>query len=581
MSVCSDVRYQSLIASGGGGSWDNSARSKKEEEQINESATATTPFTQLFHRRWLSLGTLRRSFTFWSGGAQQPHQRRRKLCEEEGWSFRFRPIIFSLCLLFSVSVVGYVVYSSTTDLHEGISNSTFISSVPQQQGKVQTGSIEDMAGGRGSVSLPKHVHSIGEPLPFLGYVGGRGGREAAALSAALAKGFAHVGIQRIAIRKMKTLREVAIEADYYQIPKEVLMVAEGGSTGLKGGDDIISIQDYQNAQYYGVIGVGDNGMQFTVIFDTGSSNLWIPSTDCSKSCGSHNKYNHTVSSSYKADGRPFDLQYGSGPVSGYLSRDSIVVGDVSVPQYTFGEVTDAKGLGLAYMMGKFDGILGLGWPKLAIDGVEPVFSAMVRLGLLPDSKFAFYLGQKDGEVGELVLGGYEEKHYIGTIKWVPLISETYWQVALDSMQIGGASVSKVGKAIVDSGTSFMAGPTEEVKALAATLGAKPFFLNPNQFTVSCSAISTLPTIDFVIGGSVFALQPDQYVMKVSPIPLVPCLLAFAGIDVSPPLGPLWILGDVFMRRYYSIFDYGGKQMGFALSNPSAAHQSNPGGSPAE
>eukprot|EP00922_Rhytidocystis_sp_ex-Travisia-forbesii_P001098 GHVS01001563.1.p1 GENE.GHVS01001563.1~~GHVS01001563.1.p1 ORF type:complete len:351 (+),score=46.15 GHVS01001563.1:1-1053(+) len=345
-----------------------------------------------------------------------------------------------------------------------------------------------------------------------------------------------------------------------------MMGQEGGSTGVKTSDDIIDIQDYQNAQYYGDIGVGAGGMKFTVIFDTGSSNLWIPSRDCAKSCGAHNKYDHTSSNSYEPNGKSFTLKYGSGPVSGYLSKDRLMVGDVTVADYTFGEVTDAKGLGLAYMMGKFDGILGLGWPGLAIDSVEPVFTAMVRLGLVPDSKFAFYLGQHDGEVGELVLGGYDAKHYSGSITWVPLISETYWQIALGDVQIGGASVSKVRKAIVDSGTSFMAGPTEEVKALATKLGAKPFFLNPNQFTISCSAIKNLPTIDFVIGGSVYSLQAEQYIVKVSPIPVVPCLLAFTGIDIGGPNGPLWILGDVFMRRYYSIFDYGGKQMGFALSN---------------
>ena len=41
-----------------------------------------------------------------------------------------------------------------------------------------------------------------------------------------------------------------------------------------------------------------------------------------------------------------------------------------------------------------------------------------------------------------------------------------------------------------------------------------------------------------------------------------CIFAMMGMDFAEP-GPKWILGDVFMRQYYTVFDYEGKRVSFA------------------
>lgn len=64
-----------------------------------------------------------------------------------------------------------------------------------------------------------------------------------------------------------------------------------------------------NAQYYGEIGLGTPPQKFTVIFDTGSSNLWVPSSKfyLSIACYFHSKYKASQSSSYSVNGKPFSI----------------------------------------------------------------------------------------------------------------------------------------------------------------------------------------------------------------------------------------------------------------------------------
>lgn len=357
-------------------------------------------------------------------------------------------------------------------------------------------------------------------------------------------------LHRIPLTKHKSLRQIAYEHGDYHMSGNV-----AAKYGLSATDPV-ALHNFQDAQYYGPASVG--GQQFQVIFDTGSSNLWVPAENCS-SCGSHPKFDPTKSSTFKADGRIFDIRYGSGPVSGIVGQDNVQVGAFTVKGQDFAMIDNAKGLGLAYSVGKFDGILGLAFQSISVDNLTTVFGGAVEQHVVDEPVFGFYLSGTSGTDGELTFGGTDPNHYTGDLTYVDLTSETYWETKLDGMKLNGKSVTSCTKVILDSGTSILAGPSADVKALAAAAGAKPFFLNPKEYTIDCKKIPSLPELTVTLGGKDFTLQGEDYVIKAGPV----CLFAFTGIDVPAPNGPLWIMGDVFMRKYYVAFDYGQKRLGFA------------------
>jgi cathepsin D len=330
--------------------------------------------------------------------------------------------------------------------------------------------------------------------------------------------------------------------------------------GVSGDSVNIPISDYMNAQYYGPLSIGTPAQAFTILYDTGSSNLWVPSSQCSN-CYLHKKYQSSQSSTYVANGTSFAIQYGSGSLSGFLSTDIVEIGSLSIKSQTFAEATNEPGF--SFQVAHFDGICGLAFPSISVDGVVPPLFNAVSQGLLAQPLFSFYLGKSDGSTGELTFGGLDSSKYTGNVNYVKLSNTTYWEFVLDDMSISGSSITSVRRAVADSGTSVLAGPTAEVKTIAESLGAQPVFLNPNEYTIDCTKVSGLPDLQISFGGQNYTLTGSEYVVEVSQAGQTICLFGMTGIDI--PSGPLWILGDVFMRKFYTVFDAGNLQLGFALA----------------
>jgi cathepsin D len=332
------------------------------------------------------------------------------------------------------------------------------------------------------------------------------------------------------------------------------------------------LSDYSNAQYYGSVQIGTPPQNFSILFDTGSSNLWVPCKNCPSSnlaCDFHKKFDCKASTTCTATGAPFEIAYGSGSMKGVVDNDVVCFGtDHSFcTDKTQGLACAMQEPGIAFVGAQFDGLMGMAWDTISVNGIkQPMDQIFANKQLCPQDLFAFWLNRdmnNNVNGGELTLCGMDPSHYTGPIAWENLKSTDYWRINLGAVTVTGTQITGPVDAIVDTGTSLMTGPTDQIKQIQKKIGAFPVI--NGEYEVDCARLSKLPPITFTLGGQDFVLQGTDYILQIAQNGQTTCLSGFMGLDIPAPNGPLWILGDVFIGKFYSVFDHGNKRVGFAQS----------------
>ncbi|XP_068129325.1 cathepsin E-B-like [Hyperolius riggenbachi] len=321
--------------------------------------------------------------------------------------------------------------------------------------------------------------------------------------------------------------------------------------------------NYYDEEYFGEITIGTPPQSFLVIFDTGSSDLWVASALCSSpACDQHAKFQSKNSTTYRDGGQSFNVDYGTGGLSGIIGIDEVTVQNIIIKNQQFGESTSEPGS--AFLDMPYDGILGLAYPSMAIKGVTPVFDNMINQHLVDEPMFSVYMtgyvdSSGEGDGGELVFGGYDPTRFCGSLNWTPVTNQFYWQIHLDKVTFGDQVFCSEGcQAFVDTGTTQLVGPTADVNQIQSIIGAGDTDADGLN-AVDCSTLNIMPPIIYTIGGIQYKLSPRHYIMRDDN----ECSSGFLALDVDNGQGPMWILGDVFLRRFYSVYDRGNNRVGFA------------------
>ncbi|KAM9217289.1 gastricsin [Leptosomus discolor] len=372
------------------------------------------------------------------------------------------------------------------------------------------------------------------------------------------------GNVRIKLKKAKSIREKMREAGVLQDYLKKTHYDPAKKYRFSG-DYVVNepMTSHLDSSYFGDISMGTPPQNFTVLFDTGSSNLWVPSTYCqTEACQNHATFNPSESSTFVSNGQTYTLSYGSGSLTVVLGYDTLSIQTISVTNQEFGLSESEPSEPFYYA--DFDGIMGMAYPSLAVGETSTAMQGMLQQNQLTEPIFSFYFSRQPtySYGGELVLGGVDNQLFTGSIMWAPVTQQLYWQIAIDEFAVGQSVTgwcSQGCQAIVDTGTYMLTMPQQYMYSFLEAVGAQE---TSYGYAVDCNTVQSLPTITFIINGYQLPLPPSAYILNSNNY----CTVGVEATYLPSQNGqPLWILGDVFLKEYYSVFDMANNRVGFATS----------------
>jgi cathepsin D len=243
-------------------------------------------------------------------------------------------------------------------------------------------------------------------------------------------------------------------------------------------------------------------------------------------CTNHISYSRAKSDKFRQIGLGVQVTFGTGIVSGEINEDTFLLGSIKIPIQKFGEILDETGD--VFAAGKFSGILGLAYPSMSAYGVTPVFDSIIQGRLLKNNVMSFYYSYDETVDGQITLGYIDKSKFMGELKYYNVVDQYYWTIKIDDIKYGGKSLGlcDVGgcKAVIDTGTTLITGPTEDLRKLLKAIPVEN----------DCRNYNIASDLTFVFGGDEYKLKPDEYMIKSSSFGMEKCRALMMPLDVPAP-----------------------------------------------
>ncbi|KAJ7119369.1 aspartic peptidase domain-containing protein [Mycena crocata] len=306
---------------------------------------------------------------------------------------------------------------------------------------------------------------------------------------------------------------------------------------------------------------------FNVIVDTGSADLIVGATSCTTCKNSGPLWDNTASStSVNISTASTSITFGSGSAKGFKFTDTISLGPYSQPRTTFLPLTEvSEGL----IPSPVSGILGLAFGSISVTGGTPFWQSIVTSGQATTPVVAFWLsrfigsGSKEQTGGSFTLGGTNSSLYSGEIEFLPLTgtANSFWSLDVSSITAQGKAVtlSATKTAAVDTGTTVIAGPSADVKAIWAAIPGSALDTVSGFYQFPC-ATSVTVTISF--GGRSWPINSAD--LNLGTTSSGQCIGGIIPLQTATGTGsPAWIIGTTFLKNVYSVFRQNPAAIGFA------------------
>ncbi|KAI9486132.1 MAG: aspartic peptidase domain-containing protein [Benjaminiella poitrasii] len=378
------------------------------------------------------------------------------------------------------------------------------------------------------------------------------------------------------------------------------------STTGTNGNMTVPLFNAFGKEYLIEIGVGNPPQYFNVTMDTGSADFWIPKSTCPTTACPHSRFDASRSTTYTALSETLSIVYGLGSCSGHYARETITFDNsLALANFTLGLATETKDIlriESSNTSVTSNGIFGLGQPGLSIKtGNKPthLVQALYNARQIPSPTFSIFLNSQHGLRSELVLGGVDSARVGSEIQYAPIVTydvsqyyvlpnlglnatkpvaannatRLYWAVPGQGVKIAGRSFTNnstlLQSYIFDSGTTLTYVPDAVAKSIVESFTSDYIWDAINQvYLVDCSQ-QQQGHVEFLISTSLESSSSAPIVLSVPFSELVVSIDNTCMFGIAPSggyqltTGETWILGESTLRSFYTVYDLGRHQMGFA------------------